>query len=246
MDKLLYVAMSGAKQIEHALAENSHNLANATTPGFKAQLLAFEAVPVKDSGNATRVYAGVGSIGLNYSAGPLVSTGRDLDIAIKSDGWIAVSDSAGEEAYTRRGDLRIDTNGILQNGAGHQILGNAGPVAIPPAEKLEIGGDGTISIRPVGQTANALAIVDRIRLVKLDPSLLQKGDDGLMRLQNGASASPDATVQLVNGSIEGSNVNAVEALVNMIALSRAFETQIRLIRDTSELDTASANIMRLA
>ncbi len=246
MDRMLYVLMSGAKQLELAQAANTHNLANISTTGFRADLAAFRAMPVRGPGYPTRVFAMAERPGVNLNPGAITTTGRELDAAINGDGWIAVRARDGTEAYTRRGDLRLGANGVLQTGDGREVLGNSGPIAIPPAEKIEIGGDGTLSIRPVGQKASALATVDRIKLVNPPPSMLVKGQDGLMRLKkDGTTAEPDARVRLVSGALESSNVNAVEALVNMITLARQYEAQIKLMRNASDNDAASAQTLRM-
>ena len=245
MDRMLYVAMSGAKQIELAQTSNTHNLANVNTSGFRADLSAFRAMPVYGPGYPTRVYAMAERPGVNLAPGSITTTGRELDVALNGDGWIAVRANDGSEAYTRRGDLRLGANGTLETGDGLAVLGNSGPIAIPPAEKMEIAVDGTISIRPVGQSATALAVVDRIKLVKPNPDDLIKGADGVMHLKEGGVASPDVATQLLSGTLESSNVTAVEALVNMIALARQFETQIKLMQKASENDAASAQIMRM-
>lgn len=245
MDRMLYVAMSGAKQIELAQASNTHNLANVNTSGFRADLAAFRAMPVFGPGYPTRVYAMTERAGVDLAPGSMTTTGRELDVAVRGEGWIAVRAPDGGEAYTRRGDLRIGANGQLETGDGLAVLGNGGPIAVPPAEKFEIAADGTISIRPVGQSATALATVDRIKLVNPKAEDLVKGGDGHMRQRDGGVANPDVNVQLAAGSLESSNVNAVEALVNMITLARQFETQIKLMRSASENDAASAQMMRL-
>jgi flagellar basal-body rod protein FlgF len=246
MDRMLYVAMSGAKQIDLAQASNAHNLANVNTSGFRADLAAFRAMPVFGPGYPSRVYAMAERPGVDLSPGTISATGNELDVAVRGEGWMAVRAPDGSEAYTRRGDLRIGTNGTLETGDGLAVLGNGGPIAIPPAEKVDIAADGTISIRPVGQAATALAVVDRIRLVKPKAEDLLKGQDGLMRLKDAGSATPDATVQLATGSLEASNVNPVDALVNMITLARQFESQIKLMKTAGDDDAASAQIMRLS
>lgn len=245
MDRMLYVAMTGAKQTLVAQAANAHNLANVSTSGFRADLAAFRAMPVFGPGQATRVYAMAERPGIDFSAGVVSNTGRELDVAVHGEGWIAVQGRDGREAYTRAGDLRVTPNGQLTTGSGLPVLGNGGPIAIPQHEKLDIGADGTISIRATGQAAAALATVDRIKLVNPPVEELRKGEDGLMRLRDGREADADVRVQLISGSLEGSNVNAVDALVNMLTLQRQFEMQVKMMRTTEETDAAAAQVMRL-
>lgn len=245
MDRLLYVAMSGAKQTMLAQAVNTNNLANASTSGFRADLATFHSLPVYGPGQQSRVYAVTEQPGIDASEGTLVTTGRELDVAVKGQGWIAVQAPDGSEAYTRAGDLRVSATGQITNGSGLPILGNGGPIAVPAFEKLEIGADGTISIRPVGQAAATLAIVDRIKLVKPAVEQLYKGDDGLMRLKDNQTLAPDASLQVVSGVLESSNVNAVESMVNMIDLSRQFEMQIKMMKTADDIDNAASQIMRL-
>ncbi|MBI2779851.1 MAG: flagellar basal-body rod protein FlgF [Gammaproteobacteria bacterium] len=245
MDRMLYVAMSGAKQTMLAQAVNTNNLANVNTTGFRADLEAFRSLPVYGPGYPSRVYAQTETPGTDLLAGTLSTTGRELDVAVNGAGWIAVQAADGSEAYTRAGDLRVTVNGQLETGAGRPVMGNGGPIAVPPFEKLEIGADGTISIRPVGQAANALAVVDRIKLVNPPLGQMEKGTDGLMRVKDGKNAAADAAVQLASGVLESSNVNAIEAMVRMIELGRQFETQIKMMRAAQENDAASAQLMRM-
>ena len=244
MDRLAYLSMTGAQQILQAQQNNSHNLANANTPGFKADLNAFKSLPVYGPGHPSRAFVADELAGYDFSSGTLAYTGRDLDVAVSGKGWIAVQAEDGSEAYTRRGDLRISTNGLLSNGAGELVLGNAGPIAIPPHQSLLIGNDGTISIRPLGQEASTLAAVDRIRLVNPETSQLEKGTDGLFRTTNGINAEPDAAVHVVSGSLEESNVNAVDSMIKMIEFSRSFEAQIKLMKVVEENDQSSARLLR--
>jgi len=245
MDRMLYVAMTGAKQTLLAQAANTHNLANASTIGFRADLEAFRAMPVYGPGHPSRVYAMAERPGVDFSHGSITQTGRELDVAVQGEGWIAVQAADGTEAYTRAGDLRVTASGQLQTGAGHNVLGNGGPIAIQQSEKIEIGADGTISIRPLGQAPTTLAVADRIKLVKPPLADLIKGADGLMRLKNNASVPADETVRLSPGSLETSNVSAVEAMVNMITLSRQFEMQVKAMRGAEEIDQSAAQILRL-
>lgn len=248
MDKMLYLAMSGAKQSMLAQSVNSNNLANATTTGFKQDLEQFRSMPVYGQGMPSRVYAMSERPSTDFSPGTFNTTGRDLDMAISGEGWLAVQAEDGTEAYTRAGDLRIDANGILTTGAGHPVIGNnGGPIVVPPAESIEIGSDGTISIRPVGQAPNVLAEVDRIKLVNPNPDEVTKGNNGLIRLkQQGEVAPADAAVRLVSGVLEGSNVNTVEAMVRMIELQRQYEMQVKMMSTAKENDASATALLRMA
>lgn len=244
MDRMVYLAMSGAKETMLAMSNNNHNLANAATPGFREDLNQFRSMPVFGPGYPTRVYAQDEQPGTNFKAGAMQHSGRDLDVAVKGDGWIAVQALDGTEAYTRRGDLQIDANGLLTNGAGLPVMGGGGPIALPPNEKVEIGEDGTISVRPLGQGANELAVIDRIKLVNPPADQLYKGEDGQMRMQDGSEADAVADMELRKGYLEGSNVNVVNSLVTMIELARHFEFQIKLMKAAEEMDSASSSLMR--
>src|SRR3954454_7417426 len=105
MDRMLYVAMTGAKETLRAQTVNNHNLANVSTTGFRADLAAFQSRAVDGSGYGSRVYATNGTVGWDSNSGALLSTGRDLDVAINGPGWIAIQGPDGKEAYTRAGDL---------------------------------------------------------------------------------------------------------------------------------------------
>ncbi len=245
MDRSLYVAMSGAKQILQAQSSNSNNLSNANTTGFRADLQQFRSMPVFGPGQPSRVYAMTERPATDFNAGSIISTGRNLDIAIKGEGWIAVQSPDGNEAYTRAGDLRLSPEGILQTGSGLAVLGNGGPIALPPAQKTEIGSDGTISMVPLGQTSNSLAIVDQIKLVNPPLDQLEKLNDGLMHLKTETAVPVSDQVFLVSGALETSNVNSVDAMVRMIELARQFELQIKMMKTTSENDAAGAQLMRM-
>lgn len=247
MDRMLYLAMSGAKQTMLAQQANTNNLANASTTGFKADLAQSRAMPVFGNGVPSRVYAMTERPATDFTPGSINTTGRELDMAIRDQGWFAVQAEDGTEAYTRAGDLRINANGILVNGAGHPVIGdNGGPIAIPPSEKMEIGTDGTISVRPVGQAPNALVEVDRIKLVNPPLEQLTKGEDGLVRLKSGDVAPADAEVNLIGGALETSNVSPVESLTTMISLARKYEMQVKAMKAAEEADAATTQMMRMA
>ncbi|WP_127476395.1 flagellar basal-body rod protein FlgF [Sulfurivermis fontis] len=247
MDRMLYLSMNGASQIMQAQAITTNNLANVSTTGFKADLAQFRSMPVFGPGMPSRVYAMTERPGTDLSSGAHNHTGRELDMAVRGDGWIAVQAPDGSEAYTRAGDLHISSAGLLVNGAGHPILGdNGGPIAIPPYEKIDIATDGTITIRPLGQQANVLAQVERIKLVLPEDGQLTKGEDGLMRLKGGGVLPPDASVQLVSGVLETSNVSVVDSMVRLIELSRQYETQVKMMNTAKENDASSDRLMQLA
>lgn len=249
MDRSLYIAMNGAKQTLLAQTANANNLANTQTTGFKSDFEQFRAMPAFGPGYPTRVYAMTERPGSDLSSGGLQTTGRDLDVAINGEGWFAVQAADGSEAYTRAGDLRVTPQGLLENGAGQQVIGETGlPIAIPPAQKLEIGRDGTISIIPQGSNALTLVLVDRIKLVNPGNDNLEKREDGLMhpKQAGGPPIQADANINLIQGALESSNVNAMSAMVEMIELSRNFELQSKVMKSADENAGVSAKLMQLA
>lgn len=245
MDKYLYVAMTGAKETLRAQAVNSHNLANASTTGFRADLAAFQTRAVAGSGYISRAYATNATVGWNATSGALIGTGRDLDVAVQGDGWIAVQAADGGEAYTRAGDLRIDTAGVLRNGAGDVVLGDGGPLTVPPSTSVLVGADGSVSVVPLGQGPETTAVIGRVKLVNPPAEALERGADGLFRLKDGGSAPADASVRLASGVLESSNVNAAGAMVEMIELARRFELQVKAIRTAEEDGATAARLLRL-
>jgi len=244
MDKLLYIAMSGAKETLRAQAVNNHNLANASTNGFRADLSAFQSRAVVGTGYASRVYATNATTGWDTSVGAQIATGRDLDIAIQGDGFLAVQGRDGREAYTRAGDLHVDPNGQLLTATGLQVLSDGGPVSIPPNSSLSVAPDGSISIVPLGQGPETTATVARIKLVRPDQSQVDRGEDGLFRLRDGTDAPSDANVRVASGVLESSNVNAAAAMVNMIELSRNFDMQVKAIRSAEDNAQSATQLLR--
>ncbi len=245
MDKMIYLAMSGAKEVMLRQASNNHNLANLNTTGFKADLDSLISLPVYGPGHPGRVYVQDQNSGADHSGGEVIYTGRELDIAVQGEGLIAVQDQDGTEAYTRAGDLRVNAFGILENGAGYTVMGDGGPIAIPPFEKLEIGSDGTISIQPLGQDETTLAVVARIKLVNPPTGNLGKNANGLFYPPDRA-AEADASVSLVTGSLETSNVNPAEAMAKMIELSRQYEMQVKMMKSAEDNDAAAAKLLQIS
>jgi flagellar basal-body rod protein FlgF len=246
MDRVLYVAMSGAKQTMLAQQANNHNLANVNTTGFLADLNNFRSTQSEGPGYPSRVYAMAERPGVDFSAGYINHTGRDLDIAVQQNGWLAVMAADGGEAYTRAGNLRIESGGQLVTGTGLPVMGNGGPIAIPPAQKISIGSDGTISIVPAGQSSDAQVVIDRIKLVSGDEQNLVKGRDGLMRSKDGNNLEANAGLRVITGALDSSNVNIVDSLVNMISLARQYETQVKLMQTSKEMDSQTDRILQLS
>lgn len=244
MDRFLYISMSGAKETLRAQTVNNHNLANASTTGFRAELDAFQTREVAGSGYASRAYATDATTGWDATQGTLVSTQNELDVGVKGEGWIAVQATDGREAYTRAGDLRVDPSGMLVNGSGHPVLGDSGPVSVPPHASIMVGTDGTVSIVPLGQGPETTAQVGRIKLVNPAAEALVRGEDGLFRMQDGTDAAADADVQLATGVLESSNVNVADAMVNMIELSRQFDLQVKAMRTAEENASAASQLLK--
>jgi flagellar basal-body rod protein FlgF len=243
MDRGLYVAMTGAKQIMQAQAVNNHNIANLSTIGFRADSVSFDSQPIYGPGYATRVNAVAGDAGTDFSAGTMESTGRDLDIAVNGTGFIAVRGTDGQEAYTRAGDLRVSPAGAVTTASGLPVLTESGPLVIPPSTVVSVGSDGTVSVVPQGSAPFAITQVDRIKLVNPPTSTLQKGDDGLLRLKTGGKAKTDDSVSVTSGMLESSNVNAAQSLINMIELQRLYEFQIKSINSTDTNEQSAERMM---
>ncbi len=247
MDRMLYLAMSGASHSMKAQAVNANNLANVNTTSFRADLAAFQSVPIEGVGHNSRVYSVARGNGVDLTHGAIVSTGRELDVAVNGEGWFAIQAADGDEGFTRAGNFRISSFGQLETDRGQPVLGNSGlPIIIPPSEKIEIAPDGTVSARPVGQAASTLVVIDRVKMVNPEPATMQKGNDGVMRLNDGTTSNADASVTLSSGMLEGSNVNAVDSMVNMIALARQFEMGVKMMKSAEDNDKASAQLLRMS
>lgn len=246
MDKALYIAMTGAKNNMLAQVNHSNNLANIGTTGFKADFAQARSMPIYNGeGLPTRAFALTESPSTDFVQGPLVETGRDLDIAIENQGFIAVQTPDGGEAFTRAGSLYVDSVGILRTGNDLPVLGNGGPVNLPPSETIEVAIDGTITVVAVGDSAEAPVQVDRLRLVNPDTSQIYKFSDGLFRMRDpNQAADADAAVRLVSGFIEGSNVNAVNELTSVLSLSRQYEMQVKLMQTVKENSESSARLLQ--
>ncbi len=246
MDKGLYIAMTGAKHNMLAQAVHANNLANVNTNGFRAEFAQARSQAVYyGDGHASRAYALTESPATDFSQGVMVKTGRDLDFAVQGEGMIAVQAPDGTEAYTRAGSLNIGANGELTTSNGLPVLGEGGPIVIPPSEKVDIGIDGTITVLGSGEGAATLIQVDRIRLVNPEMNTIRKGQDGLLRAKAGVEIEADANVRLESGFIESSNVNAINEFTQVLSLARQYELNVKLMTTMEQNSETSARLLQI-
>ncbi len=245
MDKLIYTAMSGAKHLFERQAAIANNLANAVSSGYRAEEHRLRAVPVTGGTLPTRVLAVDASVATDFTPGPLAQTGRDLDVAVQGQGWLALALPDGTEAYTRNGSLEVSVNGVLQTRSGIPVQGDGGPISIPPDNAISVGADGIISLKPSSGAQNTVTQVGTLKLVNPPEAELVRGADGLFRLRDGSAAPADPNVQVAAGYLEGSNVNVVDQLVSMISLSRQFETQLKLLSTAEQNDRLAAQLLAI-
>ncbi len=243
MDRLIYTAMTGAKHTLEQQATTSHNLANATTTGFRAQIDQFRAVPVQGAILPTRTFVVDSTTGSDFGEGAIQHTGRELDVAVQGEGWLVVEAADGSEAYTRNGSLQMDENGLLLTRDGLTVQGDSGPISIPPGSNLAVAKDGTISLLPEGSQPIGLTTVGRLKLVNPPATDLVRGDDGLFRMKSGEQVTADPDVSLISGALESSNVNVVDAMVNMISLARQFDMQIKLLERAESNDSKASQLL---
>ena len=238
MDRLIYLSMSGAKATLQRQDSLANNLANASTTGFRAEMQAFRAVPVRGDGASTRVYALESTIGYNAQPGAVQSTGRSLDVAAHGNAWLAVQSLDGSEAYTKAGALEVNAEGLLVTPGGLPVVGDGGPITLPANATVEIAADGSITAAEGnGRPQN----VGKLKLVTPEAPLL-RGTDGLFRAANGdLSADPTARVQ--GGALEGSNVSPVETMVAMIAAARQFEQQMKMLQSAEQKEQVAAKLL---
>jgi len=235
MDRMIYLSMSGAKATMQRQDTLANNLANVATPGFRAELQAFRAVPVEGSGASTRVFALETTTGYDATPGSITSTGRNLDVAAKGNAWLTVQALDGTEAYTRGGSLEIASDGTLTTRSGLPVMGDGGPLQVPPNSAVSIGADGTVSAKGTDGKNTAIG---KLKLVTPEAPL-KRGEDGLFRGADG-DLSADDTARVQDGALEGSNVSAVESMVAMISAARQFEAQMKMIQ-TAEADEKAAS-----
>jgi flagellar basal-body rod protein FlgF len=248
MDRLIYTAMTGAAQSLEQQSTVANNLANASTTGFKAQLSAFRQVPMNFEGNAngdpsSRTFVLASTPTADYTPGPIQQTGNPLDVAIQGPGWLSVQAADGTEAYTRAGNLHVDANGQIVTASNLPVIGTGGPISVPPGAEITIGKDGTVSAIGPGDRATAIAAVDQLKLVNPDPASLSRGDDGLFHTADGNPADADPAVTVAPASLEGSNVNAVSAMVDMITNARQFQMQTKMLDSANQMDQSANKLL---
>lgn len=239
MDRLIYLAMSGAKATLQRQDVLSNNLANASTNGFRAEMAAFRAVPIRGDGASTRAYALETTIGHDDRGGPIQTTGRDLDVAMQGKAWLAVQGNDGTEGYTRAGALEVNAEGQLVTATGRTVLGDGGPITLPAGARVEVAADGTLSATVGSGRPQA---VGRLKLVTPEAPL-KRGEDGLFRAADGNELDADPNARVLGGALEGSNVNPVESMVAMITAARQFEQQMKSLQGAEQREQAAARLL---
>lgn len=245
MDRLIHTSLSAMRAAMARQTTTANNLANANTVGFRAEFASTRPLWLRGAEFQGRAPASEEVINADMKAGSFVQTGRELDVALQGDAMIAVQAQDGEEAYTRRGDLQVSESGLLTTGDGVPVLSEQGPLTIPPADKVQIDNDGKVWIVPQGADAKDIQEVGTIKIATPVGSNIVKGIDGLFRVRGGGTLPTDPDARLTSGALEQSNVNVTDSLVQMIEASRAWETQIKLLTTARDLDSASADLMRL-
>jgi flagellar basal-body rod protein FlgF len=243
MDRMIYTAMTGANAAQHRQQVLANNLANVSTPGFRAELSTFRAVPVRGDGSSTRVFALEATAGHSDMPGAIASTGRNLDVAARGNAYFAVQGLDGTEAYTRAGALEVNPDGTLTSGQGLPMLGDGGPIVIPEGARVDIASDGTVSTRVGNQPSQT---VGRLKMVTPDAdNPLRRSEDGLFRGPQGDPLPASDVARLQDGALEGSNVNPMEAMVGMIAVARQFEVQMRMLQNGETNDKTASQLLSM-
>ena len=243
MDRMIYTAMTGANAAQYRQQVLANNLANVSTPGFRAELSTFRAVPVRGDGASTRVFALEATPGHSDLPGSIAATGRNLDVAARGNAYFAVQGLDGTEAYTRAGALEVNQDGTLVSGQGLPMLGDGGPIVIPEGARVDIASDGTVSTRIGNQPSQT---VGRLKMVTPDAdNPLRRSEDGLFRGPQGDPLPASDVARLQDGALEGSNVNPMEAMIGMIAVARQFETQMRMLQNGETNDKTASQLLSM-
>lgn len=246
MDRMIYTAMTGAKHILEQQATTAHNLANATSTGFKSQVDSFRAVPVISDGLATRAFVVDATVGADFNPGAIQSTNRDLDVAVQGKGWFVAQRADGSEGYTRNGSFKVSENGVLQTASGLTLMGDGGPISIPPNVAVSIAKDGTVSSVSNNTSPGPSNVIGRLKLVNPPETNLIRSEDGMFNTKDGNPAEVDANVVVISGALESSNVNVVDAMVSMISLARQFEMQMKLMQNAENNANKASQLLSLS
>ncbi|MEW6563023.1 MAG: flagellar basal-body rod protein FlgF [Pseudomonadota bacterium] len=245
MDRLIYTAMTGASHVMHQQAHVAENLANANSPGFRAAVNSFRAVPLVGEGLPTRTFVVDSTAGSDFRPGVLQGTGRNLDVALDGKGWFAVQMPDGSEAYTRNGSFQVTSTGVLQTRSGLTVLGDAGPITVPADTEVTFSRDGTLSTVPSGPKPSQVVVAGRLKLVNPPENQLVRGEDGFFRLKDGNPAEADPKVTVVGSHLEGSNVSTVEEMVTMISLARQFDMQMKMLQSADSNARQASQLLNI-
>ncbi|GMN01785.1 flagellar basal body rod protein FlgF [Erythrobacter sp. MTPC3] len=245
MDRLIYTALSGMDAAMNRQRAVANNLANVSTPGFRAEEFSVEPVTIKGEAMQTRSLAQGLVRGANMEGGTVTQTGQPLDIAVAGNALLALQAGDGSEVYSRRGDLNVSATGVLQNGDGLPVIGEAGPITLPTGSQISISDDGGIFLRDPATPEAPPEQIARIKLANPDGSAIVKDIDGFLRVPGGGILPADPTARVMTGAIEGSNVDTATTLVQMIEAQRSFEQRTKIISTAEDIDQAGARLMSL-
>jgi flagellar basal-body rod protein FlgF len=246
MDRLIYTSLTAMRGAMARQTSIANNLANANTPGFRADLAEAQALWLDGQQLNSRAFASEEVQAADMTAGTVTSTGRDLDIALSGDAMLAVQAENGEIGYTRRGDLMLSASGLLTTGDGRPVQASQGPLTLPPSDSISIDEQGRIWVVPVGGDPAQPQEVDRLQIASPAGSDVVKGVDGLFRVRGGGTLPTDPDARVVTRSLESSNVSSTQALVEMIEASRSWDTQLKMLGDARDMDAATTDLMSLS
>lgn len=247
MDRLIFTAFSGMNNSMVRQRVIANNMANAQTIGFRAETMQFTPMTIKDGdGLEVRAMTDTQVRGASLKHGVMSETGNPLDIALTGDAMLAVQARDGSEGYTRRGDLGLTATGLLVNGEGLPVLGEGGPITVPPGGSVRIAPDGQVLVSDPATPDAPPARIDRLKLVSHTGTRIDKGLDGVFRVTGGGTLPADLDAKVVPGALEQSNVNTSEVLVEMVEAQRLFDIRTKVISTATEIDQGSTALMRLA
>ncbi|MDE2405411.1 MAG: flagellar basal body rod protein FlgF [Sphingomonadales bacterium] len=245
MDRLIYTAMSGMTDSMTRERVIASNMANAQTVGFRAEMIYSTPVTVKGDSLEVRALSDGEVHGASMRPGVIDQTGRPLDLALNGDAMLTVQAEDGSEAYTRRGDLSVTPSGVLQNGDGRPVMGNGGPITVPPNAIVAITPEGQVMVSNPETPDQPATQVDKLKLASPAGSRIGKGLDGLFRVIGGGVLPDDANASLNPGALEQSNVSASEVMVQMVQAQRLFDIRTKMIATAREVDQSGSSLMRI-